>query len=119
MSLFSRARHADPTRATPDSADPDGAMKADPRDTIGDPVPRTRTGTAWTGIGVATGIAIALIIFMVQNTRRVEISFLWMNTSTSLALTLLIAALGGVFCTLIVGTARIVQLRRLVRRRHD
>lgn len=118
MSWFSRTRHAPAADATPDNADPDTATSTDSREAVGDRVPRTRTGTAWVGVCVAAGIAIALLIFMAQNTRRVEISFLWMTTSTSLALTLLIAAVGGVLLTLIVGTARIVQLRRLVRRRH-
>jgi uncharacterized integral membrane protein len=40
-----------------------------------------------------------------------------MTTSTSLAMALLIAAVGGILLTLILGTARITQLRRLVRGR--
>ncbi|HVK19791.1 MAG TPA: lipopolysaccharide assembly protein LapA domain-containing protein [Actinokineospora sp.] len=71
----------------------------------------------WVGIAAATLIAVALIIFLVQNTRSTEISFLWMTTSTSLAVALLIAAVGSVLLTLIIGTARITQLRRLVRKR--
>jgi uncharacterized integral membrane protein len=118
MSRFSRPRHAPAADPTPDNADPEDARRMDTPETVGDRVPRTRTGTAWVGVCVGAGIAIALLIFMAQNTRRVEISFLWMDTNTSLALTLLIAAVGGVLLTLIVGTARIVQLRRLVRRRH-
>jgi uncharacterized integral membrane protein len=39
-----------------------------------------------------------------------------MTTSTPLAVALLIAAVGAVLLTLILGTARIAQLRRLVRR---
>jgi uncharacterized integral membrane protein len=81
------------------------------------PVPRTRAGSVWVGIAAATLIAVALIIFLVQNTRSTEISFLWMTTSTSLAVALLIAAVGSVLLTLIIGTARITQLRRLVRKR--
>ncbi|WP_436498614.1 LapA family protein [Actinokineospora sp. HUAS TT18] len=80
-------------------------------------MPRTRTGTAWAAISAGTLISIALIIFLVQNTRTTEINFLWMTTSTSLAVALLIAAVGSVLLTLIIGTARITQLRRLVRGR--
>ena len=61
-------------------------------------------------------LAILLIVFLVQNTHSTEISFLWMTTSTPLAVALLIAAVGSVLLTLIVGTARITQLRRLVRK---
>jgi uncharacterized integral membrane protein len=80
-------------------------------------VPRTRTGAAWVGLTAAALIAVALIVFLAQNTRTTEISFLWMTASTSLAVALLIAAVGSVLITLILGTARITQLRRLARRR--
>jgi uncharacterized integral membrane protein len=82
-------------------------------------VPRTRTGSAWAALITAALIAILLIIFLVQNTRRTEISFLWMTTTTPLAVALLIAAVGSVLLTLVIGTARITQLRRLVRKPRD
>jgi uncharacterized integral membrane protein len=61
-------------------------------------------------------LAVLLIVFLVQNTRSTEISFLWMTTNTPLAVALLIAAVGSVLLTLILGTARIAQLRRQVRK---
>jgi uncharacterized integral membrane protein len=76
----------------------------------------TRTGAAWVALAVATLLAVLLIVFLVQNTRSTEISFLWMTTSTPLAVALLIAAVGSVLLTLILGTARIAQLRRVVRK---
>jgi uncharacterized integral membrane protein len=79
-------------------------------------VPRTRTGSAWVALIGAALITILLIVFLVQNTRSTEISFLWMTTTTPVAVALLIAAVGSVLLTLILGTARIAQLRRLVRR---
>jgi uncharacterized integral membrane protein len=79
-------------------------------------VPRTCTGTAWVDLAAATLLAVALIVFLVQNTRSTEISFLWMTARTSLAVALLIAAVGAVLLTLTVGTARITQLRRQARR---
>ncbi|HEV8555568.1 MAG TPA: lipopolysaccharide assembly protein LapA domain-containing protein [Actinophytocola sp.] len=79
-------------------------------------VPRTRTGAAWIALIAAALLAVLLIVFLVQNTHSTEISFLWMTTSTPLAVALLIAAVGSVLLTLIVGTARITQLRRLVRK---
>ncbi|HET9140392.1 LapA family protein [Actinophytocola sp.] len=79
-------------------------------------MPRTRTGAAWAGLIAAALLAVLLIIFLVQNTRSTEISFLWMTTSTPLAVALLIAAVGSVLITLAIGTARITQLRRQVRK---
>jgi len=60
--------------------------------------------------------AILLIIFLVENTHQVQVNFLGMSTSTSLALMLLIAAVAGIFITAVLGTARMVQLRRIIRR---
>lgn len=82
-------------------------------------VPATRTGTAWVALGAAVLLAVLLIVFLVQNTRSTEISFLWMTATTPLALALLIAAVGSVLLTLVLGTARITQLRRLVRRQRN
>ena len=79
-------------------------------------VPRTRFGTAWVGMCVAAVVAIAFVVFMAQNTRSTPVSFLWMTGSTSLVVALLIAAAGGMALTLVVGTARITQLRRFGRR---
>lgn len=79
-------------------------------------MPRTRTGSAWVALIAAALITILLIIFVVQNTRSTEISFLWMTATTPLAVALLIAAVGSALITLILGTARIAQLRRLVRK---
>jgi uncharacterized integral membrane protein len=79
-------------------------------------VPGSRAGRAWVGISAGTLLAVLLIIFLVQNTGSTEISFLWMTTSTPLAVALLIAAVGSVLLTLIIGTARIAQLRRLIRK---
>lgn len=102
------AEHA-PESTTPTPPETDAPSAADRH------VPRTRTGAAWVGVCAAAIIALALVIFAVQNTRNVEISFLWMTTSTPLALALLIGAVGGILLTMVLGTARITQLRRQVR----
>jgi uncharacterized integral membrane protein len=69
---------------------------------------------AWVGVFIAALLGVALVVFMAQNTRRVEVSFLWMSTDTPLAIALLIAAVGSILLTLILGSARILQLRRVV-----
>jgi uncharacterized integral membrane protein len=89
-----------------------------PADQVPSPgrVPATRTGAAWVALVAAALLAVFLIVFLVQNTRSTEISFLWMTTSTSLAVALLIASVGSVLLTLVLGTARIAQLRRRIRK---
>ncbi|MEU2348697.1 lipopolysaccharide assembly protein LapA domain-containing protein [Modestobacter sp. NPDC049651] len=79
----------------------------------------TRTGRVWVGVCAAALIAVALLVFMVQNTQTVQVTFLGLSGSTSLALMLLIAAVGGILLTLLLGSVRILQLRRAVRRRRD
>jgi uncharacterized integral membrane protein len=54
---------------------------------------------------------------MIQNTHTVQVTFLGLTGSTSLALMLLIAAVGGILLILILGSARILQLRHTVRTR--
>jgi uncharacterized integral membrane protein len=77
---------------------------------------RTRLSTAWVSIWTATVVFIALIVFMLQNTRSVEVSFLGLHGTLPLALALLITAAGAVLLTLVFGTARITQLRRRLSR---
>ena len=79
-------------------------------------VPRTRTGAAWLGICTAAVVLVVLIVFMLQNTRSVEVTFLWMHGSVPLALALLTAGVGVAVLAMAVGEARIGQLRRLARR---
>jgi uncharacterized integral membrane protein len=73
-------------------------------------------GAAWAGIWAAALVAIVLIVFLLQNTGRVRISFLGWHGTPPLTVTLLIAMVAGVVLTLIFGTARITQLRRRMRR---
>ena len=81
-------------------------------------MPRTRTGAAWFGICVAALLLVVLIVFMPQNTRSVEVTFLGMHGNLPLAMALLVAAVGSAILTMAIGTARITQLRRLSRRQH-
>jgi uncharacterized integral membrane protein len=107
-------------RAAPDAdasaAAADVTAFAQPQSALPVRVLRTRIGTAWVALIAAALMAVLLIVFLVQNTRSTEISFLWMTTNTPLAVALLIAAVGSILLTLIIGTARITQLRRLVRK---
>jgi uncharacterized integral membrane protein len=82
-------------------------------------VPRTRLSAAWAGICAAALALVALIVFMLQNTRSVEVTFLWMHGTLPLALALLIAAVGAAILTMVFGAGRITQLRRLARRRRE
>ena len=113
-----------PHRTRSDPAGQDTAQApAGPAAQHGAPAPaearagsRTRLSTAWVSIWTATVVFIALIVFMLQNTRSVEVSFLGLQGTLPLALALLITAAGAVLLTLIFGTARITQLRHRLSR---
>lgn len=80
-------------------------------------VPATRTSVAWAGVWTAAVVLVAFIVFILQNTRGVQVSFLWLHGTLPLAVGLLIAMVTGIVVTLVLGTARITQLHRLARRR--
>ncbi|GGN12411.1 hypothetical protein GCM10010109_23000 [Actinoplanes campanulatus] len=62
-------------------------------------------------------LSVVLIVFIGQNSRSVQVNFLGMGGSLPLALALLIAAVGAAILTMVVGTVRIAQLRRLSHQR--
>jgi uncharacterized integral membrane protein len=77
----------------------------------------TRISAAWMGVWAGLVVVILLIIFIGQNTAGVRIRFLWMDGTIPTALALLIAGVGGAIIAMAVAAARIIQLRRMVRRR--
>ena len=60
---------------------------------------------------------IVLLVFILENTQSVKISFFGASGHLPLGVALLLAAIGGALLLGIIGAARIVQLRRHVRRR--
>jgi len=78
--------------------------------------PSTRISATWFAVCAAAFTLVVLIVFMLQNTRSVEVSFLWLHGNVPLALALLIASVGAAIAVIVVGAARITQLRRHTRR---
>jgi lipopolysaccharide assembly protein A len=91
------------------------------------PAPPRRRRSAHTRIsGLRTGliagvlVLIVVMIFIIQNTHAVNISFMGAHLRLSLAVALLLAALAGALMMAVAGTARITQLRQHMRRdRHN
>ena len=81
------------------------------------PAPRlTRAGAAWGATAVALVLLILLIVFMLQNSTKVEVEFLGTTGTIPLGMALLIAAVGGGVVVGIAGVARVTQLRMSARR---
>jgi len=82
----------------------------------GGTVPRTKTAVAWNTLIAGAIVLILLLVFILENTQSVKISYFGVTGHVPLGVALLLAAIGGALLAGIVGTARIVQLRRRIRR---
>ena len=78
---------------------------------------RTRISGLRTSLIAAVAGLIVVMIFIIQNTHAVNISFLGAHLRLSLAVALFFAAIVGALIMAAAGTARITQLRRMMR--HD
>ena len=107
--------HAATTTLPPASAN--GSAPPAPTPTV---APRRRLRTRISGVrtGLIAGFAVLIVvlIFIIQNAGAVHISFLGAHLHLSLAVALLLAAIAGALIMAAAGTARITQLRRVMRR---
>jgi lipopolysaccharide assembly protein A len=76
----------------------------------------TRISGMRTGLIAGVALLIVMLIFIIQNAHAVNISFLGGHLRLSLAVALLLAAIVGALLMAAAGTARITQLRRIMRR---
>lgn len=105
---------ARPDRGT--QPDPQADTQPDPRRTAPDPLRGSRTGGLYVAVGVAAVVLVLLVVFIVQNTQSVEVSYFGWEGSAPLAAALLIAAVAGMVLSLVAGSLRLLQVRRRVRR---
>src|SRR5256885_9906471 len=82
-------------------------------------VPRTRTAGLWIASILFAAVLLLLLIFILQNGQRARISFFGAHANPPIGVALLLAAVFGVLLVALPGTARIVQLRLLARRRSE
>ena len=76
----------------------------------------TRIRGLRTSLIAGFAVLIVVLIFIIQNAHTVNISFLGAHLRLSLAVALLLAAIAGAVIMAAAGTARITQLRRIMRR---
>jgi uncharacterized integral membrane protein len=75
----------------------------------------TRIRWAWGTVIVCVILGVALVDFLAQNTRSVSIEFFSVSGHVPIVVALLVAALIGAAVVLIVGVARMDQMRRFLR----
>ena len=122
-----------PSHDPPGVVDPDGATLDDGRldlaaepssPTTRDDIPLstatrvtpTRVSASWTAVVAAVVLLIILVIFIAENTQRSTVNFVGFHGHAPTAVVLLIAAITGSMIVIIVGAARILQLRKVARR---
>jgi putative membrane protein len=110
-----------PDRAAADSPlppQPEVAAPADAEATLpAHTIQPTRTSMVWTMVGIGVVLLVAILVFILQNGQRVRVRFLMVDGTFPLGVGLLFAALLGALLVLVVGAARVLQLR-VVARRH-
>ncbi len=77
---------------------------------------RTRAGGVWVALAVSAVVLILLLIFILENLKRADISLFGAHMSLPVGVALLLAAAAGALIVVIPGTARIVQLRMTAHR---
>jgi uncharacterized integral membrane protein len=101
--------------APPPTPDAEPGTSAQPTSTRGE-IPRTRTARAHNALIAGAIVLILLLVFIIENTESVKIRYFGAGFHLPLGVALLLAAIGGALLIGIVGAARIMQLRRTVRR---
>jgi uncharacterized integral membrane protein len=109
------------TQDRPNSPGPDAAITKPGGEsshaTARGKVPRTRMGEVWVALVVASLVLLLLLIFILQNGQRAKVSFFGAHGYLPMGVALLLAAVFGVLLVALPGSARIIQLRMLGRRR--
>ena len=99
---------APPTSPTPAQ---EASAAPTPRRSLG-----SRIGTARTALIAGALVLVIVLIFIIENANAVTITFFGAHLRISLAVALLLAAIGGALVMAAAGTARITQLRMAMRR---
>ncbi|MCW2929682.1 MAG: hypothetical protein JWM19_644 [Actinomycetia bacterium] len=113
-----------PQDAPPSRPMLNGATRPRPVPGASRPLPRAaqrrhlHTRISGIRMGLIAGIAalVVVVIFVIQNANAVNITFLGAHLRLSLAVALLIAAIAGALVMTAAGTARITELRQVMRR---
>jgi putative membrane protein len=77
----------------------------------------TRISAAWVGIIIGALVLVLLLVFILQNTASVKVSYFSATGSMPLGIALLLAAIAGMLLTGGVAALRIWQLRHRLARR--
>jgi uncharacterized integral membrane protein len=80
---------------------------------------RTRISAAWVGVIAGALVLVLLLVFILQNTRSVRVSYFTATGSMPLGIALLLAAIAGLLLAGGVAALRIWQLRHRLTRQEQ
>jgi len=98
-----------PLRPPPTPTEP-SALEPPARPATG----RTRLSAAWVAVIVASLIVVLLLVFILQNTASVKVSYFTAHGTMPLGVELLLAALAGTLLAALIASLRIWQLRHRI-----
>ena len=81
-----------------------------------EPIPSTRTSRAWIRLLPALLVLVVILVFVFQNPKDVKVSLFSISGTLPLSVALLGAVILGALMALALGSIRILQLRKQVRR---
>lgn len=81
-----------------------------------DPLRGSATGHVWVILVLMVVVLVLLAVFILQNLESVQVNYFGATGSSPLAVALLLAFAAGLAVAGLAGTARILQLRRRVRK---
>jgi uncharacterized integral membrane protein len=105
-----------PRPATGEPAPAQTAPTSRPRNTG---VARTRISGSWVAVIIAVLVLVVLLIFILQNPTRTELTFLGATGTLPVGVAMLLAAVAGALLIALIGSARILQLRHTAHKRHQ
>lgn len=76
---------------------------------------RTRIGAAWGAVAVAVIVLVLILVFILQNQQEVRVSFIGAHGHIPLGILVLLSAAGGALLVVVLGLARMIQLRWFAR----
>ena len=76
----------------------------------------TRVSRAWNGVIPAFVLLALILVFIFQNLHKTRVSFVFLSATLPLAVALIAAAACGGLFVLALGSIRMVQLRKVIRR---
>ena len=104
-----------PAAATPSQPPPTAKESSVAEAPSRRPTARTRISATWVAVIVAALVLVLLLIFILQNTESVKVSFLSAAGTMPLGVALLLAAIGGILLAALVASLRIWKLRHRLR----